>query len=563
MATLLEEARAAHEDMERLERAIVRDYFTPARGHTERLAQAHRVRAMLDRLQAQAGRLAALYADADGSRAAEIATLRGAGDGVSAFADRLAELRTFHARFPDAEPGPGTDDPDAPICAPDADGGPADPGAAAAAAGVAVLRPDFSGEEAGGRCLDLQAHHRAWVNNPRFGPPGEYTAFVRGLAAFGRVPRPARRSRAWRDYLSSLLTYLEGFYDRAHPLERLDRVYKAAGCGDEAAFAEKFDAGSVVGWKDRGVGATADDAPVDAAAPAALPAPGTDLDLDAFSSVDDLVALPPETLRDALAARGLKAGGTPAQRAERLWLAKTTPLHALDRKHFAKGVAPPPPPPGESAAAPSASTSNASRSAAWLEARVAALVAPDTGALAKEVEATAVAVEQKQARTYEETVADAEEAGTADLVPSDDEDEDAFIYNPKDVPLGWDGKPIPYWLYKLHGLNQSFPCEICGGFVYRGRREFERHFREPRHAAGMRALDIPNSKEFFEVTSIDDARALWASIRGRTGGAGAPPTAGAAAVAAAITAADEEVEDADGNVYTRKTYEDLKRQGLL
>ncbi len=28
------------------------------------------------------------------------------------------------------------------------------------------------------------------------------------------------------------------------------------------------------------------------------------------------------------------------------------------------------------------------------------------------------------------------------------------MYNPLKLPLGWDGKPIPYWLYKLHGLNQ-------------------------------------------------------------------------------------------------------------
>ena len=31
---------------------------------------------------------------------------------------------------------------------------------------------------------------------------------------------------------------------------------------------------------------------------------------------------------------------------------------------------------------------------------------------------------------------------------------DDFIYNPLKLPMGWDGKPIPYWLYKLHGLNQ-------------------------------------------------------------------------------------------------------------
>ncbi len=37
---------------------------------------------------------------------------------------------------------------------------------------------------------------------------------------------------------------------------------------------------------------------------------------------------------------GLKAGGTARQRAERLMLLRDTPLHRLDRKHFAKGVIP-------------------------------------------------------------------------------------------------------------------------------------------------------------------------------------------------------------------------------
>lgn len=37
-------------------------------------------------------------------------------------------------------------------------------------------------------------------------------------------------------------------------------------------------------------------------------------------------------------------------------------------------------------------------------------------------------------------------------------------YNPLKLPLGWDGKPIPYWLYKLHGLNMEFKCEICGNY---------------------------------------------------------------------------------------------------
>ena len=37
----------------------------------------------------------------------------------------------------------------------------------------------------------------------------------------------------------------------------------------------------------------------------------------------------------------------------------------------------------------------------------------------------------------------------------EDSDEDDYVYNPLKLPMGPDGKPIPYWLYKLHGLNQA------------------------------------------------------------------------------------------------------------
>ena len=68
------------------------------------------------------------------------------------------------------------------------------------------------------------------------------------------------------------------------------------------------------------------------------------------------------------------------------------------------------------------------------------------------------------------------------------EEEDDIIYNPKNLPLGWDGKPIPYWLYKLHGLNIDYKCQICGNQTYRGPKAFQRHFSEWRHAHGMRCL---------------------------------------------------------------------------
>ena len=59
---------------------------------------------------------------------------------------------------------------------------------------------------------------------------------------------------------------------------------------------------------------------------------------------------------------------------------------------------------------------------------------------------------------------------------SDENDEDKIAYNPKNLPIGWDGKPIPYWLYKIHGLGEEFKCEICGGASYWGAKAFEKHF---------------------------------------------------------------------------------------
>lgn len=44
---------------------------------------------------------------------------------------------------------------------------------------------------------------------------------------------------------------------------------------------------------------------------------------------------------------------------------------------------------------------------------------------------------------------------------SESDDDEQQIYNPLKLPMGWDGKPIPYWLYKLHGLGQVLCNEHC------------------------------------------------------------------------------------------------------
>ncbi|VVB06023.1 unnamed protein product [Arabis nemorensis] len=117
--------------------------------------------------------------------------------------------------------------------------------------------------------------------------------------------------------------------------------------------------------------------------------------------------------------------------------------------------------------------------------------------------------------------------------------------------MGVDGKPKPNWLYNLHGLGQEFKCEICGNNTYKGRRAFEKHFKEPQHQQGMSCLGIPNTKSFNESTSIDEAKVLWKRIQERQGVKKWRPEL------------EEEYEDREGNIYNKKTYSDLLRQGLI
>jgi splicing factor 3A subunit 3 len=150
------------------------------------------------------------------------------------------------------------------------------------------------------------------------------------------------------------------------------------------------------------------------------------------------------------------------------------------------------------AAVPAASGASASSTAdadeqkrrdkdvAWLEFEITQWC----GLMDRVVEQTKIQIEKKQTRTMEELEAELEAEGGPQDGDSDSDDEEKAIYNPKNLPLGWDGKPIPYWLYKLHGLNIEYNCEICGNYKYYGPRAFDRHFSEWRHTHGLKCLGI-------------------------------------------------------------------------
>lgn len=437
----------------------------------------------------------------------------------------------------------------------------------------------FSSEEVMGKYLDLQPLYESHVipiksimmktESSSFGftdflaflSKGE-TGLIEGIAESTKLKERKKYVR----FLVALETYLEGFLGRIQPLLPKDRVTEASIKDFEETWSKT---GGSPGWEAKPSEAflvksgasTESTTGTDTAGP-------TKMDLSPYASAADLEkAVDGDALKAELTRLGLKCGGTVADRAKRLFMTKDTPLSELPKKFFAKKKGAPNQNNAkkDESSAPKVSIKNERRvDIAKREVVVMAYL----NQLKPILEATMRRTGRRETQTSKEREKEMEEDlhgsliedakrksgdGKAGEYNSDDEsdDEDAPIYNPKGVPLGWDGKPIPYWLFKLHGLNHFYKCEICGGESYRGRKNFEQHFAEARHAYGMKSLGIPNTKHFHGVTKIEDAQALWAQLKEQLEKDQFDGTNG------------EEYEDSHGNVLSRATYEDLARQGLL
>jgi splicing factor 3A subunit 3 len=84
----------------------------------------------------------------------------------------------------------------------------------------------------------------------------------------------------------------------------------------------------------------------------------------------------------------------------------------------------------------------------------------------------------------------------------------------------------------------------------------------------MRALGLPNTKHFHEITRIEDALArkfhftcYYSELIEYSLVAERLKQEGKQEIFQSETM--EELEDEEGNVYNKKTYDDLKKQGLI
>lgn len=501
METILEQQRRLHEEKDRLYGAMTKESGYKKSSTREQINSDHRMRYLLDRLMDNSLRLQNMYEDKDGLRKREIQAIAGPNE-FGEFYKRLKEIKDFHKIHPNEIFVPMSMEFEEMNKARDS------------TSDETTVLAEFTDEESYGRFLDLHESYMSYINLKGI----EKMSYVRYLDSFDRMFEILRENKnaQYREYLEGLMQYLVSFVERIKPLSDLNSEYEEI----MKKFEEQWEASEFPGWgKEAG---------------SAMAHSGAHLDLSAFTSSEELASLGLDRLKSALMALDLKCGGTLEQRSKRLFSTKGKTMEEIESGLFAKSKR----------NKMSNRDIERSKETAAVEAWIYYLVE----LLGEQRAATKDNVQRRQARTGTERDEDEEDVAS-DSDSGDEEDE--LIYNPKNLPLGWDGKPIPYWLYKLHGLNINYNCEICGNQIYRGPKAFQRHFSEWRHAHGMRCLGIPNTAHFANVTKIEDAMALWSKIKEMKNAERWNPDH------------EEEYEDTAGNVVSKKTFEDLKRQGLL
>ncbi|KAK4030082.1 Splicing factor 3A subunit 3 [Daphnia magna] len=506
METLLEQQRRYHEEKERIVDSMVKETIFKKTTQREIINSEHRQKILLDRYLESTRVLKEIYEDKDGQRKEEVALLSGPNEFVE-FYNRLKQIKEFYKKHPNEIAVPMSMEFD--DFAKQRESG----------ADETNNLVDFTDEEGYGKYLDLHESYVKYINLKGI-PKVDYINYLNIFDRLFDIPRE-KKNGEYRFYLQSLVDYLVDYVARVKPVMDLDNLFREI----EQDFEKDYTAGTFPGWPKETTGS-------------ALANTGAPLDVSAFSSWEELASLGLDRLKSALMALGLKCGGTLEDRAKRLFGTKGLQIDEIDKSLFAKGQG------KNRGASDQDKEAEKHKKIALLEAQVYKLVE----ILSEPRHATKENVERKQARTDGERE---EEEEDVIEVPEDEDEDDDVPYNPKNLPLGWDGKPIPYWLYKLHGLNISYNCEICGNYTYKGPKAFQRHFAEWRHAHGMRCLGIPNTAHFANVTRIEDAISLWTKLRSQK------------TSERFVADHEEEYEDSMGNVIPKKTYEDLRRQGLL
>eukprot|EP00928_Gymnodinium_smaydae_P080360 TRINITY_DN64073_c0_g1_i1.p2 TRINITY_DN64073_c0_g1~~TRINITY_DN64073_c0_g1_i1.p2 ORF type:complete len:532 (-),score=167.14 TRINITY_DN64073_c0_g1_i1:232-1827(-) len=528
--SVLEQLRSAHEDIENIEKAmsmVLMDKSKSNNGKTPVTCE-HALKFLCDNSRQKAQIAAEIYEDKDGMRTDDLNALAGQrgdkkqGDVWTSFYDKVKEVKDYHRRFALQQ-----------TAAPETQNATWFYERAYESDRSATL---FSGEEDMGTRVDMNAQFDGFLNVKKIATHRrsrfremtfarlkrktpdleaddplveetvtkefqelDYIEWLKTFDQFHEIPRYCKyKEKAYSEYLESIISYLRDFLLRTQPLMGIEKLEKQF----SKEFEERWGQKNIPGWQE----------PTHKA---------------------KLFCLPSNRLFNNEAVMKSHMSGKHYKK-------RVQEVQKLGFDEQKQLIA-------ESEAEDKRIASLESSAAKWRD------------LLGDTVNETVQYLQKKQSQTAAEMEADKDDDsddddldGGVDVDPDEvDEDEDRPIYNPLNLPLGWDGKPIPFWLYKLHGMGIEYKCEICGNYSYWGRRAFERHFQEWRHAFGMRCLKIPNTSHFKEITSIEDAISLYDKLKRDAEEQTFRPDQ------------DVECEDIQGNVMSQRAFEDLRRQGLV
>jgi len=526
--SVLEQLRSAHEDIENIEKAMSMVLMDKHKNNRSVVASEHSLKFLIDSTQGKCKIAAEIYEDKDGMRSDDINALAGqrtdkkAGDVWTSFYDKVKEVKDYHRRFSMNQGVPEFQN--------------------AEWFYKQAIESDktdtlFSGEEDLGKRIDMHEHFVKYLNikkvsalrklrfreatvtrmkrkTPELEPDDpivdqtvekeyselDYIEWLRTFDQFHDIPRYCKyREKAYTDYLDGIIAYLRNFLLRTQPMVGIEKLEQQF----DKEFEERWKDSSIPGWQEA-------------------------------THQEKLFCLPSNRLFNNEAVMKSHQSGKMYKKK----LAEVQKLSLEDQKKLVT----------ESVEEDRRIAKLESHAAKWHD------------LLSDTMTESVQHLQKKQSQTAEEMEADKDDDDDDAMdddgvdVNSDeeiDDDEDRPIYNPLNLPLGWDGKPIPFWLYKLHGLGIEYKCEICGNYSYWGRRSFERHFQEWRHAFGMRCLKIPNTAHFKEITKIEEAITLYEKLKKDADEQTFRPDQ------------DVECEDIQGNVMSQRAFEDLRRQGLV
>ena len=288
----LERVRVAHEEDERLYAQISRVLSEKPKGQKAKVMQQHAVSKSVDGILLVNADLRSLYLDSDDLLKEELAAI--GPNMFNSFYDSLNTTRTYHTRFVNENESVCIDV----VGALDSRSG----SETGAVVGLADIL--FTGEEVFGKYLDLHGCHLAYCSLPGV-TVLDYLQYLDTFYGFADIPVGCKSSRAYRVYLDQLLEYLLGFLSRVQPLFGANPLnIRELEAADD--FEARWRVGSITAWT------TTVKLP-SSSIPSAL-----QMQLDQFTSVQELESLGAESLRQALEARGLKSGGTLKDRATRL-----------------------------------------------------------------------------------------------------------------------------------------------------------------------------------------------------------------------------------------------------